>query len=116
MRQVLGVVTGAVVALVAAVILGEYNFVGLTPWVAGIVVPLAVAEGCALVGGRRPRWLWAYAAVIGAAGLAWGVWLSTGRGLDPWPTGGWEAVGLGAAWPLALAVIRRRRVVGAAQP
>lgn len=113
MRLVLGVVTGTVVAFLAAVILGEYTFVGLTPWVAALLVPVAVAESCALVAGERPAWLWPFAAVVGAGALACGVWASTGRGLDPWPAGGSLAVGVGFAWPLLAEGLRRRSAAGA---
>jgi hypothetical protein len=113
---VLGVVVGATVAFLASVILGEYEFVGATPVVAGLVVPLAVAESCALGAGARRPWLWPFAAAAGAAGLAWGVWLSDGRGLAPWPAGGWVAVGLGAGWPLLVAGFRWKRVRATARP
>ena len=102
-RRALAVVAAVAVGALAAVILGEYTFVGLTPWVAGVVVPVAVAEAAALAGGRRARWRWPLAAVVGGAALWWGVWLSTGRGLDPWPSGGWISLGVGVAVPLLAA-------------
>ncbi|MCU4187136.1 hypothetical protein K6U06_22430 [Acidiferrimicrobium sp. IK] len=113
MRVALAIVAAAAVAFVAAVILGEYAFVGVTPWAAGLVVPLAVAETCALAAGRRPAWLWPFAAVTGSGGVAWGVWLSMGRGLDPWPSGGSIAVALALVWPVAVgAALRRRHTAG----
>lgn len=102
-------IVAAAVAAVAAVILGEYTFTGLLPWLAGLIVPAAVGESAALVAGHQRPWLWLLTAVAAGTGVAWGVWLSTGRGLDPWPAGGWVAVALAAVAPLVVAAVAVRR-------
>lgn len=104
MRTVLAVVAGAVLAAVAAVILGEYSFSGWVPWVAGVAVPVAVGETAALIAGRQPPALWVAISVLSAGGLAWGAWLSQGHGLAPISVGGWTAIALGALVPLLFAL------------
>lgn len=90
-------------------VLGEYSVSGATPWVAALAVPLAAGEALSAVGGTRRRWVWPVAGAVAAAGLAWGVWLSTGRGVDPWPAGGSVAVVAGGGWPAVLTLARARR-------
>lgn len=104
-RTVLAMVIGAVLAALAAVILGEYNFSGAVPWVAGVAVPAIVGEATALVAGEpiRPE-TWLVVAALSAGGLAWGAWISEGGGLSPIPLGGWVAVALGALIPILFAL------------
>jgi hypothetical protein len=104
---------GALVAFVGAVVLGEYVVTVGTGLVAGVIVPLAVAEAVGLVAGQRGRpWPHLAAAGLGGGGVALGVWFGTGRGLQPWPLAGTVAVIVAAAWPLARAafVVRSRPV------
>lgn len=109
MRVAAGIAVAVVVAAAAAAVAGEYSFDGWTPWVAALVVPLAVGEAAAAVAGRRRPWVWLLAATLGSAGLAWGVWLSTSHGLVAWPAGGSVAVVGAAAWPSLRAAAQWRR-------
>lgn len=109
MRTVLAVTVGAALAALAAVILGEYDFSGAVPWVAGVVVPAVMGEAVVLVNGRGEPELWLAVAALSAGGLAWGAWLSEGSGLSPVPLDGWVAIALGALVPTVFALGGRRQ-------
>ncbi|HWG73471.1 MAG TPA: hypothetical protein VG184_05390 [Acidimicrobiales bacterium] len=109
MRTVLAVAVGAALAAVAAVILGEYNFSGAVPWVAGVAVPAVMGEAVVLINGRGEPELWLAVAALSAGGLAWGAWLSEGSGLSPLPLDGWVAIALGALVPIVFALGGRRQ-------
>lgn len=111
MRTVLAVVVGVVVTMAIALILGEYPFTGLTPYLAAVAAPAVVATATIWTGeGNTARW-WALTGLLSAAGIGWALWISTGRGVDPTPVGGWLAIGIALAWPLARAawLVRRGR-------
>jgi len=94
-RRILSVVLAIAVALLGAKIVGEYEFRGYVPFVAGPLFGLVVAEIAVSVAGRRDILESAVAALATAAGLAWGTWLSTSEGVEPWPVLGWAAIALG---------------------
>jgi hypothetical protein len=110
-RAGLAVLVGIGLAAVLALILGEYPFTGLTPYLVAVAVPAIIgfATGGIVRGHAAARW--AATGVLSAAGIAWALWISTGRGVDPVPAGGWAAIALALVWPVALAVVvaRRRR-------
>jgi drug/metabolite transporter (DMT)-like permease len=109
-RTALALLAGALIAYLAAAVLGEYVVTLGTGLVAAVIVPLAVDETLTLVTRRRDRARQHLAAaVLGAAGIALGVWFSDGRGLQPWPGTGTVAVVAAALWPLARAVALQRR-------
>jgi hypothetical protein len=112
MRPTLALVAGITIAFASAAALGEYPFTGLVPYAAGVVVPALILAATTSIDRPRPTVWWPAAAVLGAGGVALGVWFSGGRGLDPWPAGGTVAVVLAAGWPLAGGArqARRRRV------
>lgn len=88
---------GAATAALGALVLGEYEFVGYVPWVAGVVLGLLVAEVMLAVG-RRRGWLSAgLAAGLAAAGLAWAGWIDSAGGVSPYPRLAWAAAAVGAA-------------------
>lgn len=97
MRLVLAVLAGAATAAFSALILGEYEFVGTTPYVAGLLFGLVVAEAMVTVARRGGVRLAAVAAALAAAGLVWAAWISSGRDWEYVPGLAWVAVGLGAA-------------------
>ncbi len=83
MRQLLAVAVGAAAAAAGALILGEYELVGIVPLVAAFLLV--------------------------AGGMAWGVWISTGRDLEFATAAAWTGVGLGGvAAPLWLRGAVRR--------
>ena len=95
-RSVAGLLVAALAAVLGALILGEYQFEGLMPVIAGLLFGLAVAE-IAVEIGRRPTWGVALACgAFTAVGLAWAGWISAGEGLGPVPGGAWLAAAIGA--------------------
>jgi hypothetical protein len=118
MRSVLALVLGAAVAVVLALIVGEYPFAGLTPYLVAVAVPAIIGTVTVWTGRRHPDRLWAASGLLGGASVGWALWISTGRGLDPVPAAGWVSVALAVAWPLAWGTIlarRSRRPSGAAR-
>ena len=102
MRRPLSLVAGAAVAALGALILGEYEFVGWFPWVAGVLFGLVVAEAVVTTGDWRGPVPGGASAVLAAAGLAGAAWITSGEGLEPWPATAWLAMALAAAAALLL--------------
>ena len=95
MRQVLAVVIGAAVAALGGLILGEYPFTGITPYAAGLLFGLVVAEVIVSVGGQVGPIAGVASAVCTVGGLGWAIWISSGRGVSPIPGGAWAGLGVG---------------------
>jgi hypothetical protein len=95
MRRVASVIAGAAAAAVGGLVLGEYPFTGWTPWVAGVLFALVVTEVMITIGRRHGPVVAVGGGVFSAGGLGWAVWISSGRGLEPIPRGGWIAIVLG---------------------
>jgi peptidoglycan/LPS O-acetylase OafA/YrhL len=93
-RAAAGLLAATVVAALGALILGEYEFEGTLPLVAGLLFGLVVAEVAIEVGRRRTWVVGAVAGLLAAAGLVWAGWISSGEGLNPMPSGAWLAAGL----------------------
>jgi hypothetical protein len=88
-------IVAAAAAAFGALVLGEYELVGLTPYVSGVLYGLAVAEVALTIGrdgGRLPA---ALCGVLTAGGMAWGAWISSGQGVAPVPLGAWVGAALG---------------------
>lgn len=118
MRSILALVLGAAVAATLALIVGEYPFAGLTPYLVALAVPAIIAAVVVGTGRRHPDRLWGASGLLAGASIGWAVWISTGRGLDPFPASGWIAIAAAVAWPLVRGVIlarRNRRPTGAAR-
>lgn len=103
MRIVLALTLGAVMTVIIALILGEYPFTGTTPYLAAILVPAAIGFAVVWIDGDHRAWLWAATGPLSAAGIGWALWISTGRGADTVPAGGWASIALALLWPLAWA-------------
>jgi hypothetical protein len=103
---VLAVLAAAAVAALGGVILGEYPFTGVMPYVSGVLFALVVSEVTVGIGQRRGALLALAAAVCSGVGLAWAVWISSGRGVEPIPVGGWLAIMIGVAVALARCLLR----------
>ena len=118
-RQALAIVAGAALALVGAVVLGEYDLRGTTVVVGFPLYGMAVAE-LALAAGRRlaPATLVALALVV-AAGLSLALWIAFGHFRNDFrpPVLSWAMVVVAAAITLAWgwSGSRRRRNAGAAR-
>src|SRR5579864_847812 len=97
LRRMAALAATVAAAALGAVIVGEYELVGFTPYVAGLLFGLAVAE-VELTVGRDARVPAAVAAgVLAAAGWLWAAWISSGEGVSPFPIGGWTGAAVAAA-------------------
>ena len=110
-RVVAGVVCGALAASLGALILGEYEFSGMLPYVAGVLFGLVIAEVIVSVAGAKGAMLAAIAAVLSAGGLLWAGWIDSNEGIEPVKPGVWVAVMIGAVagWLRVAGLPRARR-------
>lgn len=95
-RESLALLAGAAVAVVAALVLGEYGFDGWAVVGSGLLTGLFVGEAILGVARAGSRGLSAGAAVLAAGGLLVAGWISTGHQLGEVAWKGWAAVGLAA--------------------
>lgn len=95
-RIVLGVVCGCVVAAFGALVLGEYEFTGLLPYVAGPLFGLAVGEVVVAVGASRASSVAVVASVLAFAGVVWAGWIDSSEGVEPLKALVWVAAALAA--------------------
>jgi hypothetical protein len=95
LHLVLAAVAGAAVAAVGALLLGEYVFTGVPIFGGALLLGLFVGEAVVSVGGRRGTPSGAISAILAAAGLTWGAWISSGHVLGELPGQGWVVVVLG---------------------
>lgn len=102
-RVVFGVVVGAAASALGALILGEYEFTGATPYVAGLLFGLVVAEVVVSIAGRRSIVIGLVCAALVAGALLWAGWISSGEGLRPLPTSVYVAMGIAAVCAAARA-------------
>jgi hypothetical protein len=95
-RTLLGLLCGAVVAAIGALILGEYEFSGALPWFAGPLFGFVVGEAVVTVGRSRSMAVGAVTALLALGGITWAGYISSGDGLTPITTLAWVAAGLAA--------------------
>ena len=95
-RTVLGIVVGALTCALGALILGEYEFSGVTPIGAGVLFGLVISEIVLEIGATRHPAVGVLSAAMVASALAWAGYLSSGEGLRPFPNGAWVAMAFGA--------------------
>jgi hypothetical protein len=82
-RALFGLVLGAVVAALGALILGEYEFTGTLPWIAGVLFGLVVGEVVASVGRSRHVAVAVASALLAFGGIAWAGWIDSTEGVAP---------------------------------
>jgi hypothetical protein len=88
-------------------ILGEYEMRGTTPYVAGALFGLVVAELVLTVAKPAPvRGVLAAATVLPGLGMVWALWISAGRDWAYVPGGAWVGAALA---PVAAALWLRQR-------
>ena len=97
MRRILGVVGAALGGALAALIVSEYEFVGFTPWAAGLAIGVLVGEVLATGGRLRGRWVMVLAAALSVASVLWGEWLESDAGVEPYSKVAFGAALLAAA-------------------
>jgi hypothetical protein len=108
LRAVLGLICGAASAALGALILGEYEFTGTLPYVAGPLFGLVVGEVVVTVGRDRSWPTAVVTAALAAGGIAWAGWIDSSEGVEPVKGLVWVAAGLAAAAAL-LRTARLRR-------
>ena len=96
MRPPLALLAGAVVALIAAAVLGEYDFDGWAVIGSGLLVGLFVAEAVVTVARGGSRLRAAASAGLAAGALVWAGWIATGHRLGTVGWKGWAAVAVAA--------------------
>lgn len=95
MRQLLAGVVAVAGSALGALILGEYDMAGATPFVSGVLFGLVVAELVLTIAKPRPARSTAAAAVAAPGlGMVWAVWISAGRSWHYVPGGAWAGVAL----------------------
>ncbi len=95
-RAVLGVLLGAATASLGALILGEYEFTGSLPYVAGPLFGLVVGEVVVAAGRARSTVVAGAAALLAFGGIAWAGWIDSSSGLEPVRGAVWTSATLGA--------------------
>lgn len=109
LRAGFGVACGVAVAVLGALILGEYEFTGSLPFIAGPLFGLVIGEVVVGVGRARS---WAAALPAGAAafgGIVWAGWIDSSEGVEPVKDLVWVAAVLAAgAALLRIAGLPRR--------
>jgi len=96
------------VAALGALILGEYEFSGALPFVAGVLFGLVVGEVVVTVGRRRTWPSAAVTAAVAFGGIAWAGWIDSSEGLEPVKGLVWVAATLAALAALARVAPPRR--------
>jgi hypothetical protein len=89
-------VCAALVAALGALILGEYEFTGTLPWIAGPLFGLAVGETVVAVGQSRATVPAAIGAFLAGGGIVWAGWIDSSEGVEPIHAGVWVAAALAA--------------------
>jgi len=97
MRPILGVLAAALGAALAALIVSEYEFVGITPWAAGLAIGVLIGELLATGGHVRGRVAMVVAAALSIGSVLWGEWLESDSGVEPYSKVAFGAALLAAA-------------------
>lgn len=99
-RALLGLVLGAAAAALGALILGEYEFTGSLPWVAGPLFGLVVGEVVVEVGRSRHLAVAVLTAGLSFGGIAWAGWIDSTQGIEPIKRLVWVSAALAGATAL----------------
>ena len=110
MRTTLAVLAVAVVAVLAANILGEYELTPLVAAVSGLVIGFGLAELGILAGRWRGPLPVVLVAVLAGLALLWAGWIDSDEGVEPFPATAW----LGAVAAAGSAALRTLRAPGRA--
>lgn len=111
MRQVVAIVAAGLLAILGAVVLGEYPLEGTTALIGFPLYGLAVAELALAVAKRLAPLTVVVVAAVVAGGLVWALWISFGHfrnGVTP-PGLSWVMVGVAVVAALAWGRPGRRR-------
>lgn len=108
LRAVVGILCAAGAAALGALVLGEYEFTGTLPFLAGPLFGLVVGEIVVGVGATRSMVAGFAAAALAFGGLAWAGWIDAGEGLEPVKGLAWVAAALAAGVAFVRTVGLRR--------
>lgn len=97
MRQTLGVIAAALGAAFAALVMSEYEFVGVTPWASGLAVGVLVGEVVGNLGRWRGRVAMVVSGAIAVGSILWGEWLESDSGVEHYSKVAFAAAALAAA-------------------
>ncbi len=95
-RAAFALVLAALASTLGALVLGEYQFNGVTPYFGAALFGLVIGELVADVGRLRSPLVGSVAALQVAGALLWAAWISTSEGLRPLPGAVWPAMAIGA--------------------
>lgn len=109
MRPLLALLSGVVVGVIAAAVLGEYDFDGWAVLGSGLLVGLFVAEAVVTVGQGGSRLRASACAAIAVGAMVWAGWIASGHRLGTVGWKGWASVALAAG----AAAIRARPTAAA---
>ena len=79
-----------------ALILGEYEFTGTLPWIAGPLFGLVIGEVVVGAGGSHHVAVAVVVALLSFAGIAWAGWIDSTQGVEPVKSLVWVSAGLAA--------------------
>ena len=96
-RAPVGLLCGAAAAAFGALILGEYEFTGTLPFLAGPLFGLVIGEVVVGVGRSRGVVVGCVTAALAFGGVAWAGWIDSTQGLEPVKGLAWVSAGLAAA-------------------
>lgn len=97
MRQAAAVALAAVIAAVAALVLGEYELSVVAGIVAGVLVGLALAEATLAVLRSPARTVVAAVAVLAAGAMVWAGFITVRHRDEAIPAAAWVGAAAGAA-------------------
>ncbi len=95
-RAPVALVCAAAAAALGALILGEYEFTGTLPYVAGPLLGLVIGEIVVGVGRTRAPLVGLVAAALAFASIAWAGWIDSTQGVEPVKGLAWVAAGMAA--------------------
>jgi hypothetical protein len=96
-RSLLALACAGAVAVLGALILGEYEFQGSLPYVAGPLFGLLLGEVVVSLGRVRTVSVAVVAASEAAGGIAWAGWIDSSEGVERVKALVWVAAALAAA-------------------
>lgn len=96
-RALLALLLAGATAALGALILGEYEFEGTLPYVAGLLLGLLLGEVVVGFGRSRAVLVGLVAAAEAAGGIAWAGWIDSSEGIEPVKALVWVAAALAAA-------------------
>lgn len=108
LRAGFGVVCGLAAAALGALILGEYEFTGSLPFIAGPLFGLVVGEVVVGVGRDRSIPVGLLAGATAFGGVAWAGWIDSTQGVEPVKPLAWVAAALAAVCASARTIGLRR--------